>query len=728
MKLSRHKTRTAVVCALSYALGAALMGQNSETEIEGDEIYELDAFTVTAQVVDKIDTYALGEVNFIDEVELNRIAQSTLGETLSWQPGVSSSYFGQGSSRPVIRGFEGYRVRMLQDSIGTLDVSDSSPDHGVAIEPLLIREIEIHRGSGALLFGNSAIGGAVNSKTRLIAEEYPTRPISGAVEGRIESVNNGKSVAAYVEIPVERFVVNLMGSWRDADDYDIVGKAWTNAYENEFNPEVNDPDLGTNVPIENPSDTLPNSYFESEMKAVGITWMPESTPVQLGAGYTRFDSEYGIPYQYSGGANDLFGYSSLDMKQERIDLDGRVELDFGWFSSIHAHAGYAEYKHHEFFSGLAKDSDKQFDDTNYEQDSFEGRVDFYQHKTEWTEGVVGLQMSRQKLDVSFLALAPQEDTRVPYAFETENVGVFLLETVSLGSVDLQTGFRMESQTMDDNTFEQYDYVVKNDDTSISFANSLTWEVTNIGVLDSLSLTPSFSYIERIPTATERRAFWPNPAIQRFVIGGDLDGDPLDIEESLGYEFGVEARAGIFTGRLNLYYYDYDNFIFLQDRKGIDNQAQYVEAEAEFYGFEAEVTLTQEIGDGATLILKGMFDSVRANNKTDDQNLPRIPPQRIGTRIELKHTNWQTGLDVRYAFSQDRVQPESDVVQPELLTDGYTEVNWDASYTFVLRDITMDLFVKVNNVLDEERRVHTSFIKDVAPLPARNVVLGLRSSF
>lgn len=713
--------------ACSCTLTAAALGQDAGRD--STEVYELEDFAVTSHVVEQIDAYSLGEVDFIDEAELARIAQSTLGETLSWLPGVSSSYFGQGASRPVIRGFEGYRVRMLQDSIGTLDVSDSSPDHGVALEPLLIREIDIHRGPSALLFGNSAIGGAVNSKSRLIAEEYPEQAISGSIEGRYDTVSDGKSAAGYIEVPVKRFVINLMGSWRDADDYDIPGRARTSEYqEANLGVLVKDPDSGLSVPVPNPKGTLPNTYLESEMKAVGITWIPENAAIQLGAGYTRFDSEYGVPYQYAGGENDLFGLSSLDMEQDRFDFDARFETEHTWFSTVHAHAGYAEYSHVEDFSGLGKDSDKNFEDTMFDLDSFEARVDFYQRSTDWLEGVVGFHMQRQDLGASFLAAPPLPGSRFANAYETENFGFFALETISLGSVKIQTGLRLESQTIDDVSFEEFGFVTSRSDQSFSFANNLTWELKDVAGLDSLVFTPSVSYIERLPTATERYAFWPNPAIQRFLIGGDLDGEPLDNEESLGYELGIEARKGIVATRLNFYYYEYENFIFLQDQIGIGNPAAYVGKEAEFYGFEAEVSVTQDLGADTTLVLKGMTDRVRGENKTDNMPLPRIPPLRIGTRAELQRSQWMAGLDIRYAFEQDRVQPGGGEVQPELETGAYTEVNFDANYTFAFGEATIDLFCKISNLLDESRRVHTSFIKDVAPLPGRNFTFGLRSSF
>lgn len=703
-----------------------------ESDRADEEVYELSPIVVNAAPEWEIDTYAIGKVDLIDEQELSRIAQASLGETLAWQPGVSSTYFSPGASRPVIRGFEGYRVRVLQDSIGTLDVSDSSPDHAVALEPLLIREIEIHRGPSALLFGNSAIGGAVNSKSRLIAESHPYETVSGSFESRYDTASEGKSVAGHAEIAVKRFVFNIGGALRDSDDYEIPGSARTDEYDASFpgGVVVNPPTPGDPaVPVENPSGTLPNTFHESQSGAVGVTWLPDNAPLIVGTAYSRYDSEYGIPYQYSGSPADLFGYSSLDVEHERYDFDAKLSLETAWLSRLHLHAGYAEYSHRELFDGRGKDSDKSFEDTRFDQNSFEARMDWYHEPTDWLQGVAGVHVQQIDLEeASFLTAPPSQASRFFRELETDNVGFFLLETISLAEFRSQVGLRYETQEITN------DIGGIDDDREESFSGSfnVTWFRENVLGLDSLSITPAVSYVERLPTAVERFGFWPNPAIQRFIIGGDLgfNGEPpLDNEESLGGELGFEARNGPVTGRLNLYYYDYENFVFLQDISGfIGNAAQFVQKEATFYGFEAEVSTWIQLDGGATVTFTGMADHVRGKNDTDDLDLPRIPPWRVGGRVQIEKDVWVVGMDVRHAFEQDKVQEQTGAALPEFETDAYTEVNLDASYTFALKDATLDAFFMLNNLFDEERRLHTSFLKDVAPLPGRSLSIGMRYSF
>lgn len=132
--------------------------------------------------------------------ELQRRAQGTLGETLAGMPGVTSNYFSPGASRPVIRGFEGYRVRMMRDGLSTMDLSDTSPDHGVAVEPILAEEIEVHRGPASLLYGNGAIGGAVNVRTRSYARELPAHALTGGIDSRYETASEGWVESGWVAV------------------------------------------------------------------------------------------------------------------------------------------------------------------------------------------------------------------------------------------------------------------------------------------------------------------------------------------------------------------------------------------------------------------------------------------------------------------------------------------------------------------------------------------------
>ena len=665
----------------------------------------------------------------IEGAALQRLAQGTLGETLGWQPGVTAASYGQGASRPIIRGFDGFRVRLLRDSVGTLDVSASSPDHGLPLEPILLKKVEIFRGPAALMFGNSALGGAVNSTSRSFATEKRDRMWSGAIETRWDSASLGWTQAGYLDYSSGDFVLTLTGSHRDADNYRIAERARTDAYDRAFNPIVNDPTQGITVPIENPSDRLPSSFFQSSSYSVGLSWLPDDVPLHASVAFSHYNSDYGLPYIFGGDANDLFGDSVLELEQDRLDVRLRHDSDLNWLESVTFHFGYGEYEHAEFFTGAAKDLGTDFLGTTFGLRAWEGRLDVVHQPTEWLRGVAGVQVSSQNLKPTFLAAAPQQNSRFFNDFEAINFGIFANETITWKDFEFDVALRWETQEITDRSLEDFGITRGVDDSSLSLVLGGSWEKENFRSFDRLKLGLHSSLVERIPTETERFAFWLNPGIQRFLIGGDLGGTPLETERSLGLDFAGEAEIDQFSFKLNAFFYQIDDYIFLQDLRGIGNQAQYTPADARIYGLEGEMDWALRERDDYNVTFSLMGDWIRGTQRADDSPLPRIPPLRLGSRLELDMNSLLAGFEIRHAFSQDRLQPGSLVALGELPTDSYTEVNADVSYDFDLSsDNQLTVFLKGQNLLGEDRRNHTSFLKDVAPLPDRSFTLGARLEF
>ncbi len=692
------------------------------------EVFELRDFAVVAERYGEVGDFSLFSVQVLEAGALQRQVQATLGETLAWEPGLNASYFGPGASRPVIRGLGDYRVRMLVDAIGTLDVSDNSPDHGVPLEPLLVRRVDIHRGPDALLFGNAAIGGAINSQTQYLPEDLPERQVSGAAETRYDTGAEGVSAAAYGTARAGDFALRVTGAERSSKDYRIPGEARSAAYEAEFAPEINNPDTGLSEPVENPRSVLPNTHVDTKTTSIGGLWAPESGRGRIGLAYSRYDSAYGVPYQYGGDANELFGNTSIDMRQSRLDLEAALETDWKRFERVRFRFGQADYSHEETFTGRAKDADKVFQDTTMALDSMEARVELYHRLFEGWEGIAGIHGFERELTTSRLTAPPLAISRVSNLFDTQNKGAFIVETWNSGEWTLRAGFRHERQLIEDLSLAGFGFTRESEEESNSFAVGATWRSYKRFGLDEVALTANLSRIERLPSETERYAFWSNPAIQRFIIGADNTGIPLGVERSRAAEIGLEAHRGDWSGRMNLYHYDFKDFIFLQDIKGIGNLAQYVAKDSVFQGGEAELTWRVHDDATSTMRLKGMIDWVRAENRTDNTHLPRIPPMRIGSRIEYERGPWQWGADLRYAFEQRRVQEETAVVQPELGTKGYFELNLDTEYSWEFSRGSLSLFARASNVLDAERRSHVSFLKDVAPLPGRSLSVGARWIF
>lgn len=710
-------------------LASALAASAQEVLESLEAPVELEELAVTATAPESppsLGMLSLPTVEVVSGEELQRNAQGTIGETLGWQPGVSSSYFGPASSRPVVRGFEGVRVKMLRDDLGTFDLSDLSPDHAVALEPFLLDSVEIHRGPASLLYGNSAIGGAVNARSKVLARERTERALSGGWESSFDTQGDGIAGAGNLSLMSGPLVFRFTGSARDSGDISIPGRARSGAYEILENPRVYDPSSGTIKPVPNPDGTLPNSSHEGSSWSAGVSWLPEDAHFLLGASYSRFDSRYGVPYFYPGDPTDLYGDYDIDLQLDRFDLEARKDLEGGFVTRMEGHLGYGAYRHAELFGGQGKDLGRDFPDSTFEKDAIEGRLDLHHQAWEGKlSGVAGITAGTEDFTATRTVFPPPDAQRVRSAFRSDSTGAYFLEKLGLGEWSAQLGHRVEKLRILDQSLDQLGIYRGEDDFSHSSSGSLTWHRDQAGPLDRVSVTGIISAVERLPTAGERYAFWNNAGIGRFLIGGDLDGSPLSSEKSMGYELGIEAARDPLTLRLNGYHYDFDNFIFLQEvvanTGGFGRAVQYIERAATFSGFEAE--LEWKIRDKLSLSL--MSDYVRGQNEDDDEPIPRMPPLRFGGRLEWKDDHFTTGIEIRHAAAQDRVKPAP---RPELPSGSYTLVNADASWTLPVKSHELTFFLRATNLLNEEARVSTSFRKDVAPLPGRGLSVGVRHEF
>lgn len=690
---------------------------------------EMDEITVTAapDVEPPVPAdFSPQTIGHVPKEVIRRNAAGTLGETLGWEPGVSSGYFGPGSSRPVIRGFEGVRVRTLRDDLGTFDLSDISPDHGVALEPFLLESAEIHRGPASLLYGGAALGGAVNARSMVMPRERSDPSMSGGMETRYESQGNGLVSAGLLTVPTGPLVFRFTGSARDADDTSIPGSARSRAYEQAENPGVYDPGTGTILPIPNPSGTLPNSFHTSSTWSGAVSWIPEELPLRLGVSWSRFDSRYGVPYSYPGDATDLYGKQSIDMGQDRLDLEGTLTFDSGPLTRIEARFAHADYAHHEYFDGLGKDTGRDFTETTLLKTASESRIDaHYQAFDHRLTGIFSLSAASETIHSRRAILPPPDLQSVSGELHGDQLGMAALAKLEEGDWTFHLGARLDHGRAKDSSLSSIGYEPTESGATHSVSGSVAWSRDHLGPLDRFSLTGILSRVERQPTPVERYAFWHNAGIGRFLVGGDLDGFPLSTETSSGFELGVEAEKGPLTARLNAYHYRIDDFVFMQESPGLTGgfgrAVQYVGRDATFTGFEAGVDW--KIDDHFTLLL--MADAVRAENTTDHSPIPRMPPLRLGSRLEWRKDQFSAGIELRHATAQDRVQQEP---RPELPSDAYTLVNADLSWTLPMSQGEMTAFLRATNLLDQEARASTSFRKDTAPLPGRGFSVGVRYEF
>jgi iron complex outermembrane receptor protein len=657
--------RSPLALALACALGSAPFAHAQVTPAAPDEV------VVTGVPHDQTPGEIAQSVTVIRDETLNRIRGSTLGETLANQVGVSSSYFGAGASRPIIRGLAGARVRTLEDGIDTMDAGTVSDDHAVSVEPLVADQIEIFRGPTTLLYGSGAVGGVINTVTTRIPERSPDGGFAGGFELRGDSVADNRAAALRLDGGGESFAWHFDGMQRDSDDYDVPG----------FARAVPEPGDVPNVAA--------NSAVDVDAASVGGSWLSDKG--FLGIALSTFDSLYGIP-----GAEEQA--VRIDLEQSRVDVKGGWADLGGAIDEVNLRLAFNDYEHVELEGDEIG--------TRFTSDATEGRIELVHEPLGRWSGAFGLQFG----DTEFAAIG--EEAFVP-PVDTTAYGLFLLERLDLQAWQLSFGGRVETQT---HTPSDGLPEVDGDATSLSFAGVRTFGNGYAFVLNLASA-------ERLPVAEELYSDGPHLATGTVQVG-----DPtLREETSQHLDIGIRKQDGDLTWSVTAFTTSYDDFIYLADSGDVDPVDDlpvfaYVQQDADFVGLEAEVfTPIATVGRGE-VDMRVFADFV--NGELDDgSDLPRMPPRRVGARFQYHDERVLVGVEATRYADQDRVAAF------ETPTDGYSLLNADFRWRFdPARPVPLELFVNGSNLTDEEARKHTSFVKDLAPLPGRNFAVGVRSRF
>jgi iron complex outermembrane recepter protein len=675
---------------------AVAAGESRRVEVTVDVAAHREEIVVSAGAAPRSILEVAQPVSVMSGDELAIRSQASLGETLVEQPGVSSTYFGPAASRPIIRGLGGDRVRMLNEGIGTGDVSSTSPDHAVTSEPLSAERIEVLRGPATLLYGSSAIGGVVNVLDGRIPEQ-PAPRVAGFVDLRGGTVAEEKSLAAAVDGGAGAWAWHAEGVLRDTGDYDIPGFAESAALRAEEGHEEEHP------AEEEAFGTLPNSDLETTQGSIGLSRFFGDAGY-LGVAVSGMESGYGIPGGHSHGHEEHEGDEEeeppvrIDLRQRRIDVAGHLHRDFGPFSGLQARAGLIDYEHRELEGADVG--------TSFTQDSWEGRVDLVQETRGSLSGAVGFQaQSRDLLLVGEEAFLPES--------ATESWAAFAFEELARGDLRWQLGLRWEAQAVSavarpDRSFD-----------GLSSSLGLVW----LPAGGRHSIGASLARSVKLPNVEELYSEGVHVATGSFQRG---DAD-LEEETSLGLDVALRRITGRATGAVTLFATRFDDFIFervtAEEVEGFP-VLQFSQADARFVGaeLEARISLLEQEAHDRHLDLELGGDWVRAELVDTDQPLPRIPPWRASVGLHYSDGPWNANLEVRHTAEQDRLAPR------ETRSEAYTLLNASLGYRLPLRSQVLDLLLRGRNLTDEEARPHTSFLKDLVPLPGRDVSLSARVTF
>lgn len=639
----------------------------------------------------------LSGTSVVSGEDLARELKPTIGETLAHQPGVSATSFGPNASRPVLRGFQGERVRVLADGIGSFDVSNTSVDHAVVINPLTADRIEVLRGPSALLFGSSAIGGVVNVVDSRIPRKVPEEGIHVDGIANYGSAANERSGGTRVDVPLsDKIVVHFDGSYSKSDNLDTGGYLLTPALRAQAAASL-DPDIQALADLKG---KIPNSAGRTWEVAGGAAVITDTG--NLGFAVSHYDSIYGVPVRYSLDPAIEAEAPRIDVKQTRVDLRAEVNPASGFLEAIRFRGGFADYRHNELEEDGAIG-------TTFNNQGWESRLEFVQRNHGGWQGAIGGQFFLRNLNIV-------GDEKFLPKSETQQYGLFTVQSFDLGSVRAEAGGRVEHSIVSadaDATLGNPD--IRRTFTAVSGSLGASLEVTHgwrIGL--------NGSYTERAPSAEELFANGPHAGTQAFEIGDPAFGK----ESSKGIEATLRGSGDGYSLSASVFHSWFSGFIYETPTGAVQDDLpvfQSMQADARHYGAEVEASVRlARIGD-FTINADGVGDFTRATIKGGGP-LPRIPALRLLGGLEAQSDTITGRVEVEWVDGQDRVAAF------ETPTKGYTMVNSSLSLKPFGADKGIDLTLSANNIFDVVARRHASFLKDYAPLAGRDIRVGLRFSF
>ncbi len=640
--------------------------------------HTLEAVTVTGNPLGTQDQIA--PVVRIERDELLLRTRSTLGETLDGVPGVSSTYFGPNASRPVIRGLDGDRIRILNNGGGSQDVSSLSYDHAVTIEPLLVERIEVLRGPATLQYGGSAVGGVVNVIDSRIHREAlfdAQGGVSGKADVGAATGNREQSGAVLLDAGNQRYTLHVDAMSRNTQDVSVpVDLACTRGG------------------VTTTARRICNSASQSWGGAVGGTLYFDRG--YLGASLSTQDTNYGTVAE-----DDV----NIAMRSNRLAIEGEVRDLGGPLQSVKAQFTRNDYRHTEFNASVPG--------TLFQSQGNELRLQARHARLGALDGVLGLQLEHSEFS------ADGTEAYAPYS-RTRQGAVFAHEELATAWGKLSAGARLESvrvESLGHPTLATFAPASRSY-TPSSQALGMLWNVA-----PQWQLTGNLSWNERAPKDYELYANGEHVATNAFEIGNP----DLDKERSSNVDLGLGFKRGAHRAQLQVFQHQFSNYISLEasNLAATPPEYRYTQVQARFTGVEASGNI-RLLERGGTLDLGLRADSVRAENTSTGQALPRIAPLRLGGTLAWSRGAWGTRLGVDHFAAQDRV-PEG-----QLTTGAYTL--WNAALTYRTRASGSQLlwYARLDNAGDTLAYSSSSILTQTAagkaPLPGRSLKVGVQLSF
>ncbi len=646
----------------------------------------------------------ISPVSVLRGEELAKKQSSTLGQTLNGLPGVGSTDFGPNSSRPTIRGLDGDRVRVMNNGGASLDASTLSYDHAVAIEPLLVEQVEVVRGPAALQYGGSAIGGAVN----VIDNRIPKAPVKG-VEGRGEIRGGGaeseKSAAGLVTVGNGAFALHVDGSSRKTDNLKVPKLAGRGESSN--------------------SGILLNSDADQQSGALGFSLTNDHG--YLGLSVDSYKNDYGTGL-YEG--DDLTKPTRIKLKQDKLTIAGEqrnLAGKAGPFESIRGSFSTTDYKHEEFAGGDLE--------STFKNKGWDSRIEGTHLPIQTAYGPLKGAWGVQGSDFKFSATS-EEATFVPNT-QTNSMAVFVFEELSFApGKAVNAGLRLESVKVDSfgggNNGEGAEFTA--DSKKFKPLSASVGYRQDMG--SGWTATSGLSYTERAPTFYELYANGMHHATETYEKGNANNQK----EKGTTLELGMKFKTPTTRANFGAFVTEFSNFIgLIQDGQVEEEDGSSCDAgevcvpkynfqdiKARLYGLEADGRLPLALGlfgKASQLNMDWKADYVRGENRSTGGALPRISPLRLSSALVYTEGKYSSQVDVQYAARQNRYADDLGA------TPSYTMFGLGASYKTAISGMKSSyVFLRVDNLTDVEARNASSVLRNVAPAGARAIRVGLRGNF
>jgi iron complex outermembrane recepter protein len=693
---------TAISAAIASAISVSITAhaQTSAIPTSTPAPQKVEGVVVIGNPLDARDVVA--PVSTLSGTDLLLKKGSTLGETLNSLPGVSQSWFGPNASRPVIRGLDGDRIRILNNLGSSLDASSLSNDHNPSIDPLVVEKVEVLRGPAALLYGGAAIGGVVNIVDNRIPRNA-VNGISGSVETRFGGAERERGTSAAAEFGGGGFQLHVDGFTRDTDDYKVPAS--------------------TGIGLEN-SNRVINSASGAKGGAVGASYQFDKGYV--GAMHSDYRSNYGTVAEPG---------VRIRMEQKRDSVEANFRDLNGLVNGVFAKFNQSDYQHTEFDEGEPQ--------TTFKNKGNDFRLEVKHAKLGPLQGVIGLQTER----FDFSALGAE--AFVPLT-NTKTEALFAFEEIETGPMKFQFGVRVEKNKISSDG--------EASSNAARFGEGRTRTFTagsgSFGAIYKFSpvfaLTSNLALTQRAPTFYELYADGPHGATGAYEAGNPS----FKKERSAAIDVALQFKSGTSSARVGIFAQKFSNYISLR-RTGIERDSdgngagvgvtacadgtsvesqctadilpefRYTAVDARFVGFEIEGK--QRLIDGPyTVDVEAKVDYTRAQDQSNGEPIPRVAPLRVTGGVIWAMGNWGARVEVQNAAKQNRFS--RDDLGGE--TAGYTFINAAATYGFKFNEIRGTLFLRGTNLTDKKAFNASSIdtIRGVAPLPGRGVKVGVQVNF